>query len=218
MTLVDLPGGAQADLDASVLVVDDVFIHVNRAANRTIEYRRKAAIGASRDALAQEMQAAENALQAVRTSRLIDAAQGAQLDMLGKLVGELRAGREDPDFRIRVRARILINQSMGRPPEILQLLQTLGVLDATLTEYPPAAFRLELAAPPPTLATGGELPGLVSETRAAGIGARVVMPTSDNGFTFLDLVAGVSDGTLGFGDIVAPDPAIGGTLADVRAA
>lgn len=52
----------------------------------------------------------------------IDDATDYLLDMVGKIVGVNRRGREDPEFRDAIRLRILFNTSNGTPNKILQAL------------------------------------------------------------------------------------------------
>lgn len=216
--VITVPGGNEIEVDRRTFeTAEGVFLHQNRAEMRTIErWRDKVAHAAFRDTWAAEAQELENALWGIYFSLLLDDAFGASLDRLGVIVGEPRAGRADPEFRVRIKARVLINMSKGRAPDILALLALLEVVDAPrLTDLGPASFLLELMAPPPALAASAELPGLISETRAAGVGGMLIMPTSEVGFTFSD-VGDTDDPTLGFSDLVAPDPDVGGTLADMR--
>lgn len=50
-----------------------------------------------------------------------DTATGDQLDLLGKLVGELRQGRTDDDYRAAVKVRIMVNVSDGSLPTLLRI-------------------------------------------------------------------------------------------------
>lgn len=79
----------------------------------------------------------EEALYEIREGLKLDNAVGAQLDLLGKLYKESRAGRSDTDYReaIRIRASLSIN---GTPDEILAFLRfSMGATDAVYyPEYP----------------------------------------------------------------------------------
>lgn len=63
--------------------------------------------------LATPFQSLENALQQLLTERSIDTAVGAQLDVIGKLVGQARNGLDDDTYRRYCRARIATNRSNG---------------------------------------------------------------------------------------------------------
>lgn len=59
------------------------------------------------------IQQLENTWMALLTERRIDNAVGAQLDLLGKMVGQKREGRDDDIYRRFIRARIATNNSDG---------------------------------------------------------------------------------------------------------
>jgi len=55
----------------------------------------------------------ETAIYAVYLSRQLDEATGAQLDLLGAIVGQARGNFSDADYKPLIRARILVNRSDG---------------------------------------------------------------------------------------------------------
>lgn len=59
-------------------------------------------------------------------------AADAQLDLLGKIVGEGRAGRSDADYRIAIAARIKINKTSGKIEDIIEAMTT---ADSAATSY-----------------------------------------------------------------------------------
>lgn len=63
--------------------------------------------------LATPFQSIETALQQLLTERSIDTAIGAQLDVIGRLVGQPRNGLDDETYRRYCRARIATNKSNG---------------------------------------------------------------------------------------------------------
>jgi hypothetical protein len=63
--------------------------------------------------LATPFQSLESALQQLLTERSIDTAVGAQLDVIGRIVGEPRNGLDDDTYRRHCRARISANSSDG---------------------------------------------------------------------------------------------------------
>ena len=82
----------------------------------------------------------EEALYEIREGLKLDSAVGAQLDLLGKLYKESRAGRSDTDYRdaIRIRASLSVN---GTPDEIINFLRfSLGATDAVYAPEYPAGF------------------------------------------------------------------------------
>lgn len=71
-------------------------------------------------------------------------AQNAQLDILGRIVGQPRNGMSDEIYRLWIKARILINRSWGSAPQILEVLRLATGEDPLyhLVQMPPAAFEL----------------------------------------------------------------------------
>lgn len=63
--------------------------------------------------LATPFQSIELMLQQLLTERSIDTAVGAQLDIIGKIVGQPRNGLDDDTYRRYCRARIATNKSNG---------------------------------------------------------------------------------------------------------
>lgn len=75
--------------------------------------------------------------------RGIDSATGYQLDLIGKIVGQNREGRNDDSYRIIIKVKILVNNSNGTPKEVLQILKS--VTNATVVrmfEHFPANIHL----------------------------------------------------------------------------
>lgn len=144
----------------------------------------------------------------------LDNATGAQLDNLGDVVGEQRLGRSDTLFRLGVRARILINRSNGKVPELLKLARLLvgDSPDITYTPQPPAAFSLDIIG---VTSDPQTVHDLLDQMRGAGI--RMDLTYADDiehAFTFaVDDTPDVLDTDKGFGDDT--DPTTGGHLAGV---
>lgn len=63
--------------------------------------------------LATPFQSIENTLQQLLTERSIDTAVGAQLDIIGKIVGQPRNGLDDETYRRYCRTRVAVNNSNG---------------------------------------------------------------------------------------------------------
>ena len=161
------------------------------------------------------VQETEDAAWQLLTERDLDSAVGAQLDMLGRLVGEAREGRADSEYRPFVRARILINRSNGLAEEVLTILRVVtgGTVELHLREHYPAAFTVEVVGPIPF--TPATLLRLLREAKAAGV--RVLLEYSllpeEETFAFAVGSTVELDAARGFGSTL--DPAIGGGLAGV---
>ena len=63
------------------------------------------------DAIAARVQALEDAIVQCYTITSIDESEGVQLDVLGRIVGEQRAGKTDAVYRLYIRAKICANRS-----------------------------------------------------------------------------------------------------------
>lgn len=124
-----------------------------------------------------QMQAIEDAAIAIIVQRALADAVGAQIDQLGKLVGQPREGREDDDYRRVIGCKIAVNESQGMREDLIRVAR-LALLD------PSVRVRLEAFATP-----GAEqamtLEGLVADAvatdvahfaqRAAHAGVRVIV-------------------------------------------
>jgi len=152
----------------------------------------------------EEIQELEDANFAVITSRFLEGAEGAQLDVLGALVGELRQGKTDEAYKVWITARIRLNRSFGRPDDVIECLHL--VTDATFVyeEYSSAFFTVVFWDRP-------EFPNDVTAitylAKAIGVGMLVVYPPPEGvsgfeGFLFRDYGA-VDDPDHGFSDFNA---------------
>jgi len=217
--VITLPDGTEVEVPPEETQLDLGFgiyyVHLHDARNRSIErWRDKATWAAVRDVMAREYEQIENAFWQVYRSRFVDDAGGASLKILGNIVGEPQNGKDDPSYRVRIKARERINGSFGKAQDILDVLALLEPTNSFVyTNDGDAAFTVALVNPPSGFATGTELASLIGETSAAGIGGLVVMPASasPDGFILGD-VGGTLETTV-LGDI-------GGvlvtSLADVR--
>lgn len=85
------------------------------------------------EVLAAEVQALEDAIFQLLTSRNINTAYGIQLDGLGQIVGETRMGKGDDAFRFAILVRIAKNNGSGTPKQMISFLKLLT--GATLIDY-----------------------------------------------------------------------------------
>ena len=104
---------------------------------------------------------------------------GAQLDILGSIVGEDRLGRDDEDYRDAIYNRIAINTSDGTPPKVTEILKLIsGGSEAKIMEYFPASVFYY---------SNGFLTNAadttMSDSTAAGVKSRVMF--SQGGETFI---------------------------------
>lgn len=96
--------------DAAGALVD----HGAEAVARVWEqFKRSPNVNAAILALTPQFQALEDALTQLFLERGLAVAEGVQLDVIGRIVGEDRAGKSDDDYRRFLRARIATNRSRG---------------------------------------------------------------------------------------------------------
>lgn len=191
--------------------------HVERGLSNLIDqFKGRPRIEAWVRSFLKEVQALSDAAWAVLISRLLDDAVDAQLDVLGKIVGEARNGREDEVFRLFIRARVRINRSRGKSIDILEVLAIIASGTPKLDlEYPPAAFLiefLEVTEHDPAL-----LFLMLSQTKAGGVRLNMIAPTTTPDLQFRwgdasDAELPTTPSTQGFGD--ASDPDTYGLLSD----
>lgn len=124
--------------------------HVERAVAQLIEIFRKPRNGEWLAVTVGQVQELEDALWSLLTAFDLDAdsTAGAQLDLIGKIVGERRGALTDVQYRPALRARILTNSSNGRIEDLIGIIKalvpsaTLG--DIHIVEHYPAALTIEL--------------------------------------------------------------------------
>jgi hypothetical protein len=92
----------------------------------------------------EQVQELENVFIDLLLLRTLDNATGAQLDGVGAIVGELRLGRNDTDYRAAIAGRIKINRQHSRIEDVITAM--LLTLDEPyeLTELSDAKFILRL--------------------------------------------------------------------------
>ena len=121
----------------------------------------------------------EGVLQQLYSERGIDTAEGNQLDVLGRLVGQGRAGLDDDTYRRRIRARITANRSKGNIEEILRVTDLIVFDDAAtyvLENQGAAAYVLRVEDIAITLALAEILVGMLRDATSAGV--RVIVEYS----------------------------------------
>jgi hypothetical protein len=167
------------------------------------QYKAKPRLAALLRSWLIEAQVLEDTFLEIIEARSLDTAVGAQLDTLGKIVGEFRNDRTDELYRTYIRARIRANLSFGTPDDVLEVLQIIGVEDAPELEENQASFTVSLASSDSSF---GELDveavvNLVRRTKPTGVRFGVVVPPPgvDSESTFAFSHVGSSDGDRGFG-------------------
>lgn len=142
----------------------------------------------------------ENALQQLKAYRFVDTAEGAQLDIIGRIVGQEREGLGDDDYRRYIRARIAANNSDGTTEDLI----TVGFLVVysenatfTVTQEGPATARFRVGGLAVTADLATILFKFIGAAKSAGVRIVLEWSSSAPGDTFtLDAGPGLDVGHL----------------------
>jgi len=108
--------------------------HTERALDRSAtQYRQKPKHEAFISSFADQVQDAEDAVFDMIDARVLENAEGAQLDGIGEIVGLDRQGRGDDEYRILLLVKIGQNSSQGGPEKVIQIFRIL--IQAGLVHY-----------------------------------------------------------------------------------
>ena len=145
----------------------------------------------------------------------LDQAEGANLDLWGRVLNAPRRGLDDDKYRVRLRVRMLALRSNGRTEEIYAILRmALGQgADVKVYDAPPATVVVEVGEP--LSADAWIYSDILTAVKGGGVRLVFITNVSDdtNVFTFDD--GSGADGDLyGFGSINDPDA--GGKLASAK--
>lgn len=177
------------------------------------QYKGKPRIAALISAFTDECQEIEDVLWDLLTKRLdIDNSEGAQLDIIGKIVKQPRNGLSDVDYRVFLKVRIRVNLSTGTPEDMLAIAALLG-LTIKLDEQYPAGIVLKVL----TTLTLNPQALLTLFRQADPIGVRTLLEYDEvdptHAITYGDSNFPSTSTTLGMGD--ATNPATGGHAVSV---
>jgi len=170
------------------------------------------------DVCAPQFQAIENALQQLRTLPSIDDSEGAQLDVLGIIIGQGRLGLDDATYRLYLKARIRANLSSGTLKEIYAVFYALFEILPSFFGPPQVIIRRSYAAIELTIVqTLTHIQALVGtsflrDSKAAGVRASFRWQETDDAHAFC------FDGGSGLGFDDYGSPGAGGAFAGALAA
>ena len=186
---ITLPSGVIVNVPSDVTELEisglgTVTVHENKAAGNLIErWKTKEGFRALHASYAPEIQEVENALWQVLLSMYVDNASGYSLDALGNRVGEHRQSQNDPDYRVRIKARIVINRSEGRPEDLLLVCRVLGV-HGRYTNTGNASCRIDIDERPTNGATRRQIHTLLGQTVSGGVRIYVSVPVTTTPMRF----------------------------------
>lgn len=182
--------------------------HIARAKNRLIEqYRGKSKVEGVIEAVVAPIQDIEDVLEQLKLERWIETAIGVQLDKIGRIVGaEREIGQTDDDFRLVVKAQIIMNLNQGTPEEIIAAAKFfIGAAFIWYLEVYPAAVDIfsTTVVPEPNRT---KIRAQLKKFLPAGV-------SLDSFGQFDETNPFIFSGGTGFGDVNDPD--VGGLLADI---
>jgi hypothetical protein len=193
-------------------VNEQITDHADRAVDRLGLQYRKPKIEALVRAFMGPVQELEDTLWAMYTERFVSTAVGAQLDLIGRIVGQERLGYDDDGYRRLVRARIAANRSDGIVADLVTITTLViddEVADIVVDQQHPAAVVVRVEGEPVTEETANIAISLLR--RGASGGVRILFEYSESDDT--DTFAFDGGTGLGFGD--STNPATGGDFAAV---
>lgn len=116
--------------------------HIATAEGELLSQHRKPQMLGFIRGVGRSIQRLEDDVLLLRTDRLLDNAEGVQLDRYGEIVGEARLGLVDDDYRAIIRSRIAVNISQGKTDELIDIFRRLTGVEPELFEHFPMSYRL----------------------------------------------------------------------------
>lgn len=181
--------------------IREITDHRERALSRLLgQYQGKPRFETLVGIYARPLQELESVFWALRTQRWLSSAQGAQLDVLGRILLEPRGGLGDIDYLRILRVKILVLRSSGTGDDLIRITQ--GLLQSSafqLTEHSPAACLLTI---PGTVTEESRVWGMLHKAKAAGVRLDIIRTgPGGNGLTYASAVTGGGNG--GYGSAVS---------------
>lgn len=196
--------------------IQKVVDHAARALSRlAVQYKSAPLLAKVLGVFTSQVQDIENAVYDTLVGMRLENAVGAQLDVLGRVVGQDRESANDAEYRLRIAARRAANNSIGSAESVYRVFDIL-LPTHTLAMEPqyPAAFVLNIVE-----AVDAALVSMyrifMQDTKAAGVnGQGIYALVAPSNQLILSSVAdfGVDGANKGLGDVAMTS---GGRLAGV---
>jgi hypothetical protein len=177
-----------------------VTTHITQGLDLLLEqFKNKPKLAAVLTAYLRQVQELEDALWDLRLLKTAEALSGEALNQLGRVVGQAREGRDDPTYRLWIRARARVNRSFGKPIDVIEVAKILVGADVSvrLQELWPASMIVHAGDQVASL--GGEMAKLLRQTKAAGVALHFHWSESGRTFRFAPGDTVVSGSEQGFG-------------------
>lgn len=195
------------------MALEPVTDYVEQGLARLIgQYKDRPRMAAFLTALLNRTQERENATQDVLQLRLLANATAAQLDTIGKIVGQPRNGQLDDVYRVYIGARIIINRCHGWRVTLLTMLRLIEPAQFRYSESYPATAIVHYTDAPAASKT--VLVDLAKQALSGGVALEMIFDTNQmRAFRFGDAADLTFNASVGLGDAI--DPSMGGLLQDV---
>lgn len=174
--------------------ITEITDHAGDALTRVTEAMKdRPNFAALLNAINAQNQDLENAFWQLATERTIDAGVGAQLDLIGEIVGLARESAVDDRYRLLLKAKVKVNRSSGTIPELLVILALIFDLPAAFLslrpEYP-AGFTVVASGAAISSDAAAVATRFLHLAKVAGV--RVLFEwaetDADNTFTYADAI------------------------------
>lgn len=194
--------------------ITQITDHAIQAKNRLIQqYKGRERIELLIDCLfGEQIQEVEDALVGMDRRLNIDLMSGVQLDGIGEIVGQPRAGMSDATYKLFLKGRIGKNTSEGTLEEVIQVWKLITSANEVqaLENYPAEIQLFNDAAIDAGILDAAY--NLINEVAMGGVLVHSVGYYLTGGFGF----SGTSSAYLGFGSVYDAD--LGGKLASIQKA
>lgn len=181
--------------------------HIEKVGLQLWYYEQSEKLKQFTEAFLEQVNSIENDVEGILSSFELSSATGIFLDRIGLLIGELRQGRSDDDFRDAIYLRITINNSNGTIEDIYQILGLLLGKDTQIILRRTGKAVVSMFIQSPNITT--ELYQLLQQILPVGVKVDRIM-YSDTGTPWLPTEKGASD----FTSAILPE--IGDFSAGVR--
>lgn len=197
------------DATASILTTDDEFIYVSaKTTGAELTITTSSNLSWTNIGLIDQVQELENVLFDLLNNRMLDAAEGAQLDKLGSMLNESRKGSQsDSNYRTILGVKIKQNLSQGEPETLISILSALtSSTQINFVELYPAAIVMYFDGE--IIGTPSDLKNLIDGIAAGGVRVDIVKGLLTEAF--------VVEGAVGLGCSSTVSPTTGGRIASSK--
>ena len=155
------------------------------------QFRDKPIIGARLTIFNAMLQEIADTLVGIGSLKSIDDAVGMQLDNIGGVLGVIRNGLSDSDFRVVLSVQILLNHSCGEPSSLIRAARMLtNPAKVLYSEYYPAHVVIGLSIPQ---SIPSNMMQVLQSVKAGGVGLTVVSAVDDADVFRFDIGKGFSE-------------------------